>query len=221
MAREQEQPSLGQVIRRYRGGAGLTQQELARKAGLSVRALRDLEQDRVNRPRASRIRRLSDALGLTGGQQAELLAVLGLTNHTAAVLPRVGVLGPLSVHRDRADVHVPGVLPRALLGLLALQAGQVVSRDEIVDVLWGEDPPRTCLSLIQGYAGQVRALFEPDRPGGSASRTIVWASHGPTRRLGCAGTPPPPPPPGGASPPHWPTPTSPTTLATTTRPPPS
>src|SRR5262245_7507263 len=65
MAREQEQPSLGRIIRRYRIGAGLTQQDLARRAGLSVRALRDLEQDRVARPRAPSIHRLHAALGLS------------------------------------------------------------------------------------------------------------------------------------------------------------
>jgi transcriptional regulator with XRE-family HTH domain len=56
MLREQ-QPSLGRVIRRHRVGAVLIQQELARKAGLSIRALRDLEQDRVARPRAPSVRR--------------------------------------------------------------------------------------------------------------------------------------------------------------------
>jgi DNA-binding SARP family transcriptional activator len=177
MAREQQRPSLGQVVRKHRIDAGLTQQELARRAGLSVRALRDLEQDRVTQPRAPSIRRLQAALGLSDGQRAELLASVPLPSGSGVPV-RVGVLGPLSVHRDGVEVEVAARLPRALLGLLALQPGQLVTRDQIIDVLWGERPPRTCLSLVHGYAGQVRALLEPGRVGGSASRTLVWARSG-------------------------------------------
>jgi len=58
------------------------------------------------------------------------------------------------------------------------QAGQLVSRDEIVDVLWGERPPRTCVSMVHGYAAQVRALLEPGRPDGRNGRALVWARAG-------------------------------------------
>jgi DNA-binding SARP family transcriptional activator/tetratricopeptide (TPR) repeat protein len=178
MAREQKQPSLGQVVRRHRIGAGLTQQELARRAGMSVRALRDVEQDRVVRPRAPSIRRLQVALGLSDQQRAELLAAVQLPDPTSGVPVLVGVLGPLSIHRDGSDLPAPANLPRVLLGLLAIQPGQLVTRDEIVDVLWGEHPPRTCLSLIHGYAAQTRALLEPDRTDRSASRVLPWAGSG-------------------------------------------
>jgi DNA-binding XRE family transcriptional regulator len=126
MARERDQTSLGQVVRRHRIEAGLTQQELSRKAGLSVRALRDLEQDRVAGPRAPSIRRLQAALGLSADKRGELLAVAGLADYTPPVPLRVGVLGPLSVHSG-GEVQAPAGLPRTLLGLLTLHCGQVVS----------------------------------------------------------------------------------------------
>jgi DNA-binding SARP family transcriptional activator/tetratricopeptide (TPR) repeat protein/DNA-binding XRE family transcriptional regulator len=178
MAHEREQPSLGAMIRQHRTGAGLTQQELARRAGLSVRALRDLEQDRVARPHAPSMRRLHTALGLSDGQWAELLATISRADDAPPVPLHIGVLGPLSLRRDGVDIEIAAALPRALLGLLALQAGQLVSREEIVDTLWGEHPPRSCLSLVHGYAAQVRALLEPQRPRGRASTSLVWARGG-------------------------------------------
>src|SRR5580700_11468945 len=54
----------GALVREYRREAGLTQQELAAKAGLSVAALRDIEQSRRRRPRPSSLAALSDALRL-------------------------------------------------------------------------------------------------------------------------------------------------------------
>src|SRR5947199_9838652 len=112
-----EQPSLGHLVRRHRTEAGLTQQELADRAGLSVRALRDLEQDRVARPRAPSIRRLQAVLGLPDSRWAELLAGVGVADQTRPAQLRVGVLGPLSVRRDGIEVEISAALPRVMLGL--------------------------------------------------------------------------------------------------------
>src|SRR6266568_4038387 len=62
----------GALVRAYRREVGLTQQELAAKAGLSVAALRDLEQGRRLRPRARSLTALADALSLNLDQAAGL-----------------------------------------------------------------------------------------------------------------------------------------------------
>ncbi|MFF5897524.1 helix-turn-helix domain-containing protein [Streptomyces argenteolus] len=63
----------GVLLRELRGRIGLTQKELADLAGLSVRAVRDLERGRVSRPRKETVRLLADALRLRDGRRAVFL----------------------------------------------------------------------------------------------------------------------------------------------------
>ena len=62
----------GEVLRRYRLAAGLTQEELADRSGLSVRALGNLEGGRTARPHSHSVRLLADALMLTNAQRSAL-----------------------------------------------------------------------------------------------------------------------------------------------------
>lgn len=66
-------PAFPELVRTARFRAGLTQQELADLAALSVRALRDLEAGRVRRPRRDTVRLLAGALRLGPAGQAEFL----------------------------------------------------------------------------------------------------------------------------------------------------
>lgn len=61
-----EDPGFGPLLRARRREFGLTQEELARRCGLSDRAIRDLERGRVRRPRRATVELLRDALGLGG-----------------------------------------------------------------------------------------------------------------------------------------------------------
>jgi tetratricopeptide (TPR) repeat protein/transcriptional regulator with XRE-family HTH domain len=63
------------MLRRLRVRAGLTQEELAGAAGLSPRAISDLERGMVGIPRRDTVRLLADALQLTGPSRAEFEAV--------------------------------------------------------------------------------------------------------------------------------------------------
>jgi tetratricopeptide (TPR) repeat protein/transcriptional regulator with XRE-family HTH domain len=63
------------VLRKLRAEAGLTQQELAEAAGLSPRAVSDLERNVVTTPHKDTVRLLGDALHLDGPARAEFEAV--------------------------------------------------------------------------------------------------------------------------------------------------
>lgn len=59
----------GSVLKRHRIAAGLTQEELAERAEMSVRGISDLERGVHRAPHPSTVRQLADALGLSPGDQ--------------------------------------------------------------------------------------------------------------------------------------------------------
>ncbi|TXI45717.1 MAG: regulator, partial [Mycobacterium sp.] len=68
----------------------------------------------------------------------------------------LGVLGPLQVRQGGALVTIPGAKPRAILTMLGLHAGSVVSADTLVELLWSEDPPRTAAKALQTHISALR-----------------------------------------------------------------
>jgi transcriptional regulator with XRE-family HTH domain/tetratricopeptide (TPR) repeat protein len=78
---------LGALLRGHRLTAGLSQAELAGSAGVSVRTLRDLERGTGVRPRGHTVRRLADALELTGPERAALLAAAEVSDYRVVRLP--------------------------------------------------------------------------------------------------------------------------------------
>ncbi len=65
-------------------------------------------------------------------------------------------MGPLQVRRDGAPVLIPGAKPRAVLIMLGLHAGSVVSADTLLALLWGDDPPRTAAKALQTHISALR-----------------------------------------------------------------
>ena len=62
----------------------------------------------------------------------------------------------------RLPVRVAAGKQRALLAVLLLNANRTVSRDQIVDELWGEDVPESAQKMVQIHVSQLRkALPEP------------------------------------------------------------
>src|SRR5712691_667580 len=66
--------SFGGLLRRYRLAAGLTQEELAAQAGLSVRGLSDLERGARLAPRRETVQLLAEALQLSAAERTRLEA---------------------------------------------------------------------------------------------------------------------------------------------------
>ena len=69
-----ERASFGEVLRRLRSGAALSQETLAERAGLSKRGISDLERGARRAPRLETVRLLADALALGEHERADLLA---------------------------------------------------------------------------------------------------------------------------------------------------
>jgi DNA-binding SARP family transcriptional activator/tetratricopeptide (TPR) repeat protein len=137
------------VIRARRLAAGLTQTELASRAGLSLGAIRDLEQGRTTGPRPGSLARLAAVLELGPEDQAP------------ARPPEVAVLGPLTAWHHGVTLDLGPVRQRAVLGLLVVHHGTGLSREAIIDALWEERPPPTAVDMVQGYVSRLRRLLGP------------------------------------------------------------
>ena len=66
------------------------------------------------------------------------------------------VLGPFEVVEARRPVAVGGPKQRALLAVLVLHRGEVVSSDRLIDELWGERPPATAAKTVQVFVSELR-----------------------------------------------------------------
>ncbi|WP_433390067.1 BTAD domain-containing putative transcriptional regulator [Micromonospora sp. KLBMP9576] len=70
---------------------------------------------------------------------------------------RFCVLGPTQVLlADGREIPVGGPRLRALLALLLLDAGRVVSPDRLIDGLYGEHPPRAAANALQSQVSRLR-----------------------------------------------------------------
>ncbi len=77
-------------------------------------------------------------------------------NVTTLQAVELGVLGPLQVRQGGAPVAIPGAKPRAVLTMLGLHHGSVVAADTLVELLWGDDPPRTAAKALQTHISSLR-----------------------------------------------------------------
>ncbi len=101
----------GEALRTYRVAAALSQEELATQAGLSPRAVNDLERESSTPPRLETVRRLAAALGLSPQERSVLLAARGAVPavvgaaESAAAAPRLSLpLPPTSMIGRETEV---------------------------------------------------------------------------------------------------------------------
>lgn len=88
---------------------------------------------------------------------------------------RVKVLGPVELWEANRNL-VSGCRPAqlAVLGLLALHADQVVSKDRLIDWLWGERHPATAENLVQVHVSRLRGALRRGRED-AAGRIVTRA----------------------------------------------
>jgi DNA-binding SARP family transcriptional activator/DNA-binding XRE family transcriptional regulator len=181
---------IAEIIREHRRSTGITQEELAGRAGISVGAVRDLEQGRTNQPRPDSVLRLARGLGLDRARRRELLAALppghkpeggaaanrsnGWARRAAGNTPsgkadRLEVLGPLTVWHNGIRLGLGPPRQRSVLGLLAISPGLTLHRGTIIDALWGDHPPATAVAMVQSYVSRLRRIL----PGGPGAACMI------------------------------------------------
>src|SRR4051794_15278373 len=64
---------------------------------------------------------------------------------------------------DGSALQLGGPKPRALLAMLLLDANEPVSRDRLIEGLWGDDPPPSAAQTLDSYVSRLRRVLGPDR----------------------------------------------------------
>jgi len=94
------------------------------------------------------------------------------------VVLRVGVLGPVMAWNNDEELPVGQPRQQAVLAILAMRANRVISRSELVDAVWGQDPPSSAEGGVYTYVAGLRRIFEPGRSLRGPGRILVSSSAG-------------------------------------------
>jgi len=80
------------------------------------------------------------------------------------------ILGPLEALDGERQLPLGGARQRAVLAFLLLHGNETLTRDVIVDELWGEDAPPTAAKVLQNCVSALRKELPAD-----TIRTIAGA----------------------------------------------
>ncbi|AZQ35471.1 tetratricopeptide repeat protein [Streptomyces cyaneochromogenes] len=90
---------------------------------------------------------------------------------------RFSVLGPVRAWRGDERLSTGSPQQRALLAALLLREGRTATAAELIDALWGEEPPSQALAAVRTYASRLRKVLDPQvlvsESGGYAVRGLA------------------------------------------------
>lgn len=159
------------ALRTRRLARGLTQDELAGRAGLGVRTLRELERGRVARPQRGTLTLLADALDLVGADREDFLA--GTVTATPVTLPLP--TAPALIGRGADIAELLDLLERTelvvLVGLagvgktgLAHAVAHRVAGTAVSVTITDVSQPNDVFAAVAAVFGVARAEELPARP---------------------------------------------------------
>ena len=85
------------------------------------------------------------------------------------------ILGPVEALVDRRPATLGAPKQRALLALLLVNRRRVVPAEQLIDGLWGEEPPASALQSLQVYVHGLRRALGSERieTAGRGYRAVV------------------------------------------------
>jgi DNA-binding SARP family transcriptional activator len=72
------------------------------------------------------------------------------------------ILGPLEVGAPGEPLALGATKQRAVLAALILQHNEAVSRERLIDEIWGDRAPDTAVKAVQGHVSRLRRVLPPD-----------------------------------------------------------
>ncbi|MFF9059937.1 BTAD domain-containing putative transcriptional regulator [Streptomyces sp. NPDC014882] len=82
-------------------------------------------------------------------------------SHREPATLRFDVLGPVRARRGEEALTTGSPQQRALLAALLLREGRTATAAELIDALWGEEPPSQALAAVRTYASRLRKVLDP------------------------------------------------------------
>ncbi|HEX6342291.1 BTAD domain-containing putative transcriptional regulator [Umezawaea sp.] len=95
----------------------------------------------------------------------------------------IRLLGPVRAWRNGVEVDLGTARTRAVFTVLAMRANDAVSKDELIDGVWGDAPPATAGASLHTYISALRRALEPERSKRSAGVVLTSSGAGYALRL--------------------------------------
>ncbi|MFI6089205.1 AfsR/SARP family transcriptional regulator [Streptomyces sp. NPDC051218] len=80
-------------------------------------------------------------------------------NAPEGLRPHFSVLGPVRAWHGAEQLSMGSPQQRALLAALLLRDGRTATSHELIDALWGEEPPSQALAAVRTYASRLRKVL--------------------------------------------------------------
>ncbi|WP_103336997.1 BTAD domain-containing putative transcriptional regulator [Amycolatopsis sp. CA-126428] len=97
--------------------------------------------------------------------------------------PRLQLLGPLKAWQGDTELDLGSAHRRTVLAALAMYPNRTVSREELIDAVWGEAPPQSAQGSIYTYVSGLRRALEPGRVKGEGPQLLASIGSGYSLRL--------------------------------------
>ncbi|TXL83890.1 BTAD domain-containing putative transcriptional regulator [Streptomyces sp. IB2014 016-6] len=91
---------------------------------------------------------------------------------------RFAVLGPIRAWHGERELDLGSPQQRLVLAALLLRRGRPVTVAELIEAIWGAEPPSAALSVLRTYASRLRKVLEPGRDAGKSPHVLVSAADG-------------------------------------------
>jgi len=96
---------------------------------------------------------------------------------------RIQLLGPVRAWLGEEELDLGAPRQRVVFGMLAMRANRTVSRDELIDGIWGQDPPASAVNSVHIYVAGLRRALEPDRAHRAPGKALLAGAGGYLLRL--------------------------------------
>jgi DNA-binding SARP family transcriptional activator/Tfp pilus assembly protein PilF len=96
---------------------------------------------------------------------------------------RIELLGRVRAWRGDEELTLGPPVRQSVLAVLALRANQTLSRDEIVDAVWDDEPPASAVNALHVHVAALRQFVEPARERREPAQVLVTSGSGYLLRL--------------------------------------